>query len=395
MIGFDTIATPTGLLIGALCGIVPLGAGVHYKRIGVGIYGAIACLISGFACGFFGGLPMILITYAVVLSYAYVNRADPFTSRAALSEVTFEVTRLEQLQRALANFGTGVRGAWRALTRNRAGFVGFLGLVFFFVLTVFGPLFIPYEGAAQMDRRQPGARSLVAPPSAEHILGLDWKGRDVLSHIVHGGQRLIATSIMAGVLATVLAVSIGALAGLLGGLVDQALSTIANFILTIPAFPLLIVLAALIRLDSDFLLALLFAVLNWPTLMRAVRAQVLSLRERDYVQAAIALDLGLWHIITREVFPNLVSYIAVNLIFTIRIAMYSIVGLVFLGLVPLREPDWGVMIFTGRQQGVLFLPQAAGMLLSPIAAIALFQLSLVLFSRSLEEIFNPRLRTGI
>jgi peptide/nickel transport system permease protein len=129
--------------------------------------------------------------------------------------------------------------------------------------------------------------------------------------------------------------------------------------------------------------------------MRAVRAQVLSLRERDYIEAARALDLGLWHIISREVFPNMISYIAVNFIFTVRVAMYSIVGLVFLGLVPLKEPDWAVMIFTGRQQGVLFLPQASWMLLSPVIAIALFQLSLVLFTRSLEEIFNPRLRSGL
>ncbi|MBZ0275742.1 MAG: ABC transporter permease, partial [Anaerolineae bacterium] len=212
---------------------------------------------------------------------------------------------------------------------------------------------------------------------------------------VYGGQKLIITSIEAGLIATLIAVAFGSLSGLVGGAVDQALSAVANFILTIPTFPLLIVLAALVRFDSNFMLAVLFGVLNWPTLMRAVRAQVLSLRERDYVQAAVALDLGIWHIITREVFPNMVSYIAVNFIFTIRIAMYSIVGLVFLGLVPLSEPDWGVMIYTGRQQGVLFLPQAAGMLLSPIIAIAVFQLSLVLFSRSLEEIFNPRLRRGL
>jgi peptide/nickel transport system permease protein len=177
--------------------------------------------------------------------------------------------------------------------------------------------------------------------------------------------------------------------------VDQVLGAIANFILTIPSFPLLLVLAAVVDFDSNFMLAVLFASLNWPTLMRAVRAQVLSLRERDYVQAAVALDLGLWHIITREVFPNMVSYIAVNLIFTIRVAMYSIVGLVFLGLVPLQEPDWAVMIFTGRQQGVLFLPAASSMLLAPVVAIALFQLSLVLFTRSLEEVFNPRLRAGL
>ncbi len=395
MIGFATIATPIGLLIGLVCGLVPLAAGVYYKQIPVGVIGVIACVISGFACGFLGGVPMILLTYGVVLSYAYVNRQDPFTSRAALIDVTFEESRVEQFQRSMANLGNSIRGAWRALTRNKAGFLGFLGLTFFLVVMVFGPLFIKYDGQAHMERRVPGAFAMVAAPSAEFPLGLDWKGRDVLSHMVHGGQTLIITSIQAGIFATVIAVVLGSLAGLVGGVADQIISTIANFILTIPAFPLLIVLAALVDLDSGFLLAVLFGVLNWPTLMRAVRAQVLSLRERDYVQAAVALDLGLWHIIAREVFPNMVSYIAVNLIFTIRIAMYSVVGLVFLGLVPLKEPDWAIMIFTGRQQGVLFLPQAAGMLLSPIVAIALFQLSLVLFARSLEEIFNPRLRAGV
>lgn len=391
----DTVASPLGLLIGVICGIVPLAAGAHYRQWRAGIAGFIACAVSGFGCGLIGGLPMIVLTYAVVLSYAYVNKQDPFTSRAALDEISFEETRLESTQRRLAGLGRGARSFVVALTRNRAGFLGFLGIMFFILVTTFGPLFIEYEGQARLDRRQPGALALVAPPSYEHPLGLDWKGRDVLSHMVHGGQNLIFTSIQAGLLATVLAVALGAAAGLLGGVVDQALGTVANFFLTIPTFPLLIVLAALVNFDSNFMLALLFAALNWPTLMRAVRAQVLSLRERDYVQAAFALDLGLWHIITREVFPNMVSYIAVNLIFTIRVAMYSIVGLVFLGLVPLREPDWAVMIFTGRQQGVLFLPQAAGMLLSPIIAIALFQLSLVLFTRSLEEVFNPRLRTGL
>lgn len=395
MFGFDTVASAGGLLIGAICGLVPLATGIYYRKWLAGVGGFIACLLSGFACGFLGGVPMILLSYAVVISYAYVNRQDPFTSRAALEDVSFEETRTEQFQRQMANLGRGIRTSWRSLTRNKAGFIGFLGIMFFVVVTVFGPLFIEYEGSARLDRREPGARSLIAPPSYEHPLGLDWKGRDVLSHMVHGGQKLIITSIQAGLIATGIAVLLGSMAALLGGFVDSLISAVANFILTIPSFPLLLVLASVVNFDSDFLLAVLFGVLNWPTLMRAVRAQVLSLRERDYVEAAMALDLGVWHIITREVFPNMISYIAVNLIFTIRVAMYSIVGLVFLGLVPLREPDWGVMIFTGRQQGVLFQPQAAGMLLSPIVAIALFQLSLVLFTRSLEEVFNPRLRSGL
>jgi peptide/nickel transport system permease protein len=395
MIGLATVATPAGFIIGLLCGLVPLWAGFHYGKRGAGVGGFIACTLAGFGCGLIGGLPMIVLSYAVVLSYAYINRQDPFTSRAALDEVDFSETRLEQFQRRMANLGNSLRDAFRALTRNKAGFLGFCGLLFFFLMTTFGPLFVPLELQARLDRREPGAITPVAPPSWEHPLGLDWKGRDVLGHIVHGGQRLIVTSVIAGVLATGLAVALGAAAGLIGGPLDRLISTVANVILTVPGFPLLIVLAAVINFDSDLLLAGLFAVLNWPTLMRAVRAQVMSLRERDYVQAAFALDLGLWHIITREVFPNMVSYIAINLIVTIRVAMYSIVALIFLGLAPLREPDWADMIFTGRQQGLLSLPQAAGMLLSPVIAIALFQLSLVLFARSLEEVFNPRLRSGL
>lgn len=395
MFGLTTVASLEGLFIGVLCGLVPLGTGFYYRQWRAGVVGFIACVMSGFACGFLGGLPMIILTYSVVISYAYVNRQDPFTSRASIEEVSFEETPREQLMRRTAGLGNTIRASINALVRNRAGFLGFLGILFFVLVTTFGPLFIEYEGRARLDRRAPGARSLLAPPSYEHPLGLDWQGRDVLSHMVHGGQKLIITSILAGLFATAIAVILGSVSALLGGWVDQLLTALANFILTIPTFPLLLVLATIVKFDNNFALALLFGVLNWPTLMRAVRAQVLSLRERDYVEAAVALDLGLWHIVTREVFPNMISYIAVNFIFTIRVAMYSIVGLVFLGLVPLQEPDWGVMIFLGRQQGVLFNPSAAGMLLSPIVAIALFQLSLVMFTRSLEEIFNPRLRSGL
>jgi peptide/nickel transport system permease protein len=274
--------------------------------------------------------------------------------------------------------------------------MGFLGITFFILMSAFGPLFIEYDGRPHYsDRRIPGATTLFRPPSSEFPLGLDWQGRDVLSHVVHGGQTIILTSVQAGLLASLIAVILGSLAALLGGIIDQLLSAVSNFILTIPQFPLLLVLASLIELDSYFMLALLFASLNWPVLMRAVRAQVLSLRERDYVEAAMILDLGLWHVISREVFPHMVSYIAVNTIFAIRSAMYGLVGLVILGFVPLREPDWGVMIAVGRQQGAMFNPNAISMILAPITAIALFQLSLVLFTRSLEEIFNPRLRTGL
>jgi len=393
---FQSVASPTGFVIGAVCGLIPLAVGIRNHTLRPGILGFLACLFSGFACNVFGGVPMIILAVAVVISYTYTDKDDPFLSRASIDEVDFEETFGMMLTRQLASLGRTTRSAMRALVRNKAGFLGFLGLCFYFVLTVFGPMLIEYDGEPHYyDRRQPGAISLFQGPSREFPLGLDWQGRDILSHIVHGGRSLIFTAIQAGVLTTVIAVLLGALAALVGGFLDRVLNAIANFILTIPQFPLLVVLAGLFSFKERFYLALLLAVLDWPTLMRAVRAQVLSLRERDYVEAARVLDLGLPHIMTREVLPQMVSYVAINMIFSIQGAMYAIVGLVFLGMVPFSEPDWGVMIFMGRSQGALFTASAASMLLSPVIAVALFQLSLVLFTRSLEEVFNPRLRAGL
>lgn len=395
MFGFQTIATPAGLIIGLISGLIPLGIGIRYHQLKPGIIGFVACTLSGFACGFLGGIPMIILSTSVVISYIYVNRQDPFTSRLSIEEVDFNETNTEFILRQFASLGRSIRAAARALTRNKGGLLGFLGVAFFIIMTTFGPLFIEYDGQPHMDRRQEGAMTLFQMPTREHILGLDFQGRDVLSHIVYGGQTLIITSVQAGLMATLIAVVLGSTAALMGGLADQLLSALANFILTIPQFPLLLVLASILTFNNNFMLAVLLAALSWPVLMRAVRAQVLSLRERDYVEAAIALDLGLYHIIVREVFPNMISYIAINFIFAIRSSMYALVGLVLLGMVPLREPDWGIMIWNAQSRGAFYNPDAVMMALAPILAIALFQLSLVLFTRSLEEIFNPRLRQGL
>jgi peptide/nickel transport system permease protein len=223
-------------------------------------------------------------------------------------------------------------------------------------------------------------------------LGADTQGRDIFSHIINGGGILIITALLAGFISTAIAVFFGALAALLGGVVDRVLTAIANFILVIPRFPLLVVLAALFSLSNFVLLATLIGVLSWPPLMRAVRAQVLSLRERDYVEAATALDLGTFHIISREILPNMISFVMVSLVLSIIGAMYQQVGLIFLGMAPINEYSWGVMLYFGRTRGTLFNADSALMVLAPVVAIALFQVSMVMFANALEEVFNPRLR---
>lgn len=226
------------------------------------------------------------------------------------------------------------------------------------------------------------------------ILGADTQGRDMFTHVINGGRILIITAVTAGLISTLIAFVLGTVAALAGGMLDRVLVAIANFIIVIPRFPLLIVLAALISLTNWLLLATLIGLLAWPALMRAVRAQVLSLKERDYVEAAVALDLSQTHIIFKEILPNMMSFVAINFVISITSAMYDQIGLIFLGMAPINDYTWGVMLYFGRSRGTLFNADSAAMLLAPVLAIAFFQVSLVLFSRSLEELFDPRLRAG-
>jgi len=286
----------------------------------------------------------------------------------------------------LADFGRSIGRFLRLMSRNKTGFLGFLMFVGFLLLAIVGPFLVPEETTADIT-------AIYETPSWTHILGTDSQGKDIWSQIVHGGRDIIQMALLTGALSTFVGITLGALSAVIGGRFDATLTTAADIWLTIPRFPLLAVLATLVKLDSLITLALLLAFLSWAGLYRSIRAQVFSLKERDYVEAAVALDLGLGHIIFQEILPNMMSYIAISFTFGMTSAIYAQVGLVFLGLVPLSR-NWGVMINLAWTQGAIFFKDSVYFIMAPVAAIALFQLSVVWMSRSLEEIFNPRLRTG-
>ena len=232
----------------------------------------------------------------------------------------------------------------------------------------------------------------LGPP---HLLGTDTQGRDIATHVVHGGRILILTALIGGVISTLIALFLGSISALTGGLLDSVLTALTNLILAIPRFPLLVVMAGLISFDNTLYLGVLIGLLGWPALMRAIRAQVLSLRERDFVEAARSLGLSTTHVMFREILPNMISYVMINFIFAITFAMYEQIALVVLGLAPINDYTWGVMLYFGRSRGTLYNADGASMALSPVLAIAFFQVCLVLFARALDEIFDPRLRTAI
>jgi len=256
------------------------------------------------------------------------------------------------------------------------------------VMTLMGPILRP------VDIISKPAEYRFLPPSWEHPLGTDNLGRDTLSHIVNGGAVVLTVAFLAGFFTVLLAAVMGMLAGFKGGIVDSAIMFVADVILTIPQFPLLTVLASMraLRFTDPTPLSLLLAVLSWPALSRAIRSQVLSFKERDFVEAAKALDLGTRRIIFSEIMPNMMSYIAVSFIFALTGAVYAQVGLIILGFVPFEASNWGVMINRAWSFGTLYYKNSIYHVLSPIAMIAILQTASIMFSRSLEGIFNPRLR---
>jgi peptide/nickel transport system permease protein len=273
----------------------------------------------------------------------------------------------------------------RVMWRNKVGFIGFVLVVAMTVTSFVAPLVFPFDTKAD-------ALLIYKPPSGSHWLGTDSQGRDVLHQIVVGGRDILLVGYVAALITTVIGVILGAVAAYLGGTVDVVLTWLSDVFLTVPQFVLLAVLAGFVRLNGSLSVALLIGFFGWPGLMRAIRSQVMSLKQREYVEAARALDLGTRHIILKEIAPTMAGYVATHFVLNVTAAMYASVGLIFLGIVPLSGMNWGVMLNLAWTQGAIYFQDSIWYILSPMIAIVLFQLAMLSMSRSISELFDPRLR---
>src|SRR5262245_51906193 len=200
-------------------------------------------------------------------------------------------------------------GGWqiflRFLRRDKVGAAAFLVFGFFLFLAIFGPMITPSAKVTNLSE-------IYSQPSSKHILGTDYAGHDVFTQIVRGTRSVMIVGALAAVMSTMIAVTLGAVSALLAGRFDSGMLLITDVVLTIPYIVLLGVLATFVRLSSPIFLAFIIAAVTWPPLLRAVRAQVFSLKEREYIEAARVLDLGTPHILFREVLPNMTSYIVIS-----------------------------------------------------------------------------------
>ena len=154
------------------------------------------------------------------------------------------------------------------LTYSKSGFVGTLVVLAILLVSYVGPLVVTLDTKTKVDQ-------IYLAPSSAHLLGTDHQGRDILSHMVHGGKDVIYVGLVAAGLSTAIAVAFGALSGFAGGWIDGTIMFVTDVVLSIPHLPLLAVLAAFITINNLTVLGLLLGILGWPVLLRAVRAQTL------------------------------------------------------------------------------------------------------------------------
>ncbi|HKN99931.1 MAG TPA: ABC transporter permease, partial [Pseudonocardiaceae bacterium] len=260
-----------------------------------------------------------------------------------------------------------------------------LGIVGFFALVaVIGPLLVHDANAF--------SQAGYAPPSARHWLGTTQTGQDVFAQLVVSTRSTLVIGAGAGLLATVVSVLVGITGGYAGGWIDEALSLVSNVVLVIPGLPLVIVISAFLG-DSGLLsVILVIAVTSWAASARVLRAQTLSVRNRDYVLAARASGEPAWRIVFVEIMPNELPIIVSQFIFATIFAVLTQAGLAFLGLGDINLLTWGNMLHFAENDEAL-QTGAWWWFIPPGLCIALLGAGLALVNFGLDEVLNPRLRT--
>jgi peptide/nickel transport system permease protein len=272
------------------------------------------------------------------------------------------------------------------LIANRKTAIGLSILGFFCLLAVVGPWLAPYDPS----QRSP---DLMLGPSAAHWFGTTHLGQDIFSQILVGTRSVMLVGLVAGIVATLLAVLVGVTSGYLTGVGAEILSVLTNVILVIPVLLLVIMIASILEEADDLTIALVIGATAWPWSARVLRAQTLSLRRRDYVEAARATGEPTWRIIGFELLPNLTAVIAARFVDTVVFAVLAEIALAFIGVSGVSEWNWGTILFWAQSQQAL--AQGAWWWFVPAGlAIAILGTGLALLNFGIDEFVNPRLRNS-
>jgi len=277
-----------------------------------------------------------------------------------------------------------VRGFWLLYRSNKFGMIGLAILLVFIFISLFAPLIAPY-GEWEYAVAPP-----FSPPSPEHLFGTDELGRDLFSLVVYGTRISLLIGFFAALLSAFMGGFIGIFSGYYGGIIDDILMRITDAFLVIPSIVLMIVLAAMLGTSINNII-IVIAITTWPGTARLVRSQVLSLKERPFVEFAKAVGAGDARIMFSHIFPNVLPLIFANMILGISGAILSEAGLSFLGLGDPHHTSWGLILHYASGHGAI----AGGLwwyVVPPGICILLLVLAFIFIGYAMDEILNPKLR---
>lgn len=281
------------------------------------------------------------------------------------------------------------RQSLRRLLHNKLAVAGFAVVLFMFVLCFIGPFFSPYTdnkiNMAMMNKA----------PNLQHWLGTDALGRDILTRVMQAGRISLTVGLASMVLSVFLGALLGAVAGYYGGLLDQIIMRIADLLMTIPGLPLLFIFGALLsewKIQTDYrmyIVMLMLSMVNWPGLARMVRGQMLSLREREFMQAAVVLGLRDRRKLFGHLLPNIVPLLIVMATLNIGGAILSESVLSFFGLgVMPPTPTWGNMIDAANN--ILDFQDRPWLWIPPGLSIFATVIAINIFGDGLRDVLDPK-----
>ena len=281
--------------------------------------------------------------------------------------------------------------AWRRLRKDKVAMGCGVILVLLCLVAIFAPVI------ASMLGQQPNygdvmtgldSSSLPVGPSGHHLLGTDQSGRDLLVRIVYGTRVSLGIGLLSTILAVSVGVVIGLLAGFLGGVVDVVLARLIDVVLSMPFLLVAIGLVAIKGSPSLVITVLVIAFFSWAGMARIIRGQVLSLREREFVEAARSLGASSFRIMFIDILPNLLMPVIIYASLTVPIAIVSEATLAYLGIgVPAPTSDWGDMLDASSKADLY--QHAWWMVVFPGAALLLTTLSFNLLGDGVRDAFDP------
>lgn len=267
---------------------------------------------------------------------------------------------------------------------NKLGVIGIVILLAFVFIAVFAPYIAPYNPYERVGIP-------FEPPSAQNLLGTNDIGQDILSEIIYGTRTSLVMGVLSACVALIIGTTVGLTAGYFGGYVDTVLMRIVDVILVIPMLPLMILLAAFLG-PSFWNIIIVIGILSWANPARVIRAQVLTIKNKGYIESVKVIGGKSRYIILKHIFPPTLSIIISQLILMSSRAILMESSLSFLGLGDPTQKSWGIILYYAQSRSAFLSDAWVWWILPPGLLITMLVISFSYIGNALEQIVNPRLR---